>query len=392
MIYQLSAFDNWIRTEIYPEKILLTSSDHLVKEYLQFAEYEKERICGYFRKKAINNEPPLLTTKFIQVHQVGINTIIDIIVSYTKKPLFILLPEQEAFYIRLCQIIEEITHFIKQHLPEYFDADLPITYTNAEWSRAHLHKQLQSLQPLYQSIALDKALLSIAIRPFKLLIEENKRISHRELAYLQELARGLQGLLDFTESTDITYELHLILFQLNFNFPRYVLHYCYWLDAKILDIPDRTQRFDKLAWYIHAIEQIRFKPNFVLVPELPSLKEQLLTSIKTTHQYLLMEDKPVHQMVAEQTSDSNKPERIKIRLSVSVPVLALFLKLLIKSGIIINENKAEVFREMAENFTSLKSGSISYHSLKAKYNKTPSLAYLQLKDILIKILDSLKQA
>jgi len=65
--------------------------------------------------------------------------------------------------------------------------------------------------------------------------------------------------------------------------------------------------------------------------------------------------------------------------------------MLIKAGIILNENKADVFRGIVENFTTIKSGNISYDSLKGKFNKTPPVAYLQLKNVLVKLIDLLRQ-
>jgi hypothetical protein len=121
---------------------------------------------------------------------------------------------------------------------------------NAELSGASLNAQLQILQRLNRYPAMDKSLLRIVLRSFREFVEDGKRISYRELAYFTELASCLKGLLDFEEGADITYELHLRLLQMNFNYPRYVLHYSYWLDAQLLELPDRTQRLDKLSWHI----------------------------------------------------------------------------------------------------------------------------------------------
>jgi hypothetical protein len=389
MIYQLGTFEKWIRSEIHPKELVQDRSNSQLSQHLQFADIEKERIFGYFREKAINGEPPIPTPKFIQAHQVGINVIIDTIIGYAQSTEHALLPEEQIFYNKICQVIEEINIFIEQHLPEHFDDELPISYTNAELTRTYLNKQLQLLQPVFQNSTLDKALLRIAIRPLQEFVDEEKQISFRERAYLKELASNFQGLLYLDENADITYELHLILLQLNFNYPRYILHYSYWLDAKLSEIPDRTRRLDELAWNIHAIEQIHFKPPFVLIPALPSLKEQLLVSIKTTYQYLLTEEKPVRHTVVEQIS-GEATTRPKIRLSISVAVLAIFLKLLIMAGIIKNENKAEVFRVVVENFSTLKSEQLSYDSLKGRYNTPRTGTDRVLKKILYYLLTFLK--
>lgn len=61
------------------------------------------------------------------------------------------------------------------------------------------------------------------------------------------------------------------------------------------------------------------------IPDFPPLSEQLLSSIRTTYQYLLLGDqKPDHKVVEKISLVRNGST--KINLSISVPVLALALK------------------------------------------------------------------
>jgi hypothetical protein len=387
MIYQLVKFDKWARKDIHPEVLLLQPDQNKLKENIDFATSEKETICSYFRDKAIGKLPEP-TTKFIQAHQVGISTITDIIAGYIHNQEYNLPPELKTFYTKVCLLFEEIILFIQQHLSEYFNTDLPITYINTKQSKADIEKQLLALHPILQNPTMDKALFRMVLRPFRHFTDEDKRINYRELSYLKELTRNLKELLDMDNDADITCELHLILLQLNFNFPRFVLHYNYWLDAKISEISDRAKRLDKLSWYINSIEQMSFNPDLVLNPKLPPLKDQLLHSIKNTYQYLLTEDKLANHIVVNQISPKQKK---KIRLSISVPVLALFIKLFIKAGIIINKNRSEVFQIITENFTTLKSERISYGSLKKKYNRIPPAAYLFVQKTFGKMAELLRE-
>jgi hypothetical protein len=389
MIYQLEVFDKWIRKDIHPETLKSIPENEL-RQYADFAISEKESICNYFRDKAIG-KPPVPTTKFIQAHQVGVATLTSVIVDYTKSGRYEFTSVQQSFYFQICLLLNEIIEFIRQHLPEYFDLSLPITYTQAELARSELNQQLQQLMELEQNPILDRVLFRMTTLFVRQFLGEEKQVSYLELTYFKELVSRLRGLLDLDNTANFTYEIHLILFQLNFNFPRYVLYYTYWLDSQLSAIPERAKRLDELSRHLHAIEQIRTKPGFTLFPDLPPLAEQLLTSIKTTYQYLLAEDKPVNHSIVEQISIKSSGHLPKIQLSISVPLLALFLKLFIKAGIIINENKADVFRIIADNFTTLKSEKISYDSLRGKYTNTPPVAFQQLRDILNKMLELLKQ-
>lgn len=390
MIYQLERFEEWIRTEIALEIVLQDFSDTKLKEYIDFATREKERVCGYFRDKAITGESSAHTMKLIEAHQVGINTAIDGIIAYTKAKEFDLPPKVVSFYFRVCQVIEDIAKFLFQHLPEFFNKDLPISYVHAMQSKVDLRKQLETLQPLAQNPGMDRQLFRMITRPFREFVDEDKSLSYRDLTYLKELMAALRRLLDY-DHEDVIYEVHFTLMQLNFNYPRYVLYYSYWLDGKLSELSSRIERLDKLSWHLHAIEQVQIQPGCVWIPGLPSVTDQLLASIKNTYQYLLEKNQNVNHAVIDQIERASKPKNDKIKLAVSVPVLALFLKSLIKAGIIVNENKAEVFRAMAENFSTLKADNISYDSLKGKFNKTPPSAHVHLKKTLTKILDSMRK-
>lgn len=378
MIYQLGALDKWIRQDIHPEKLRPLASDSYVKEYLDFAASEKDRIGAYFRDKAIKGEAIPPSSRLVPAHQAGINQLTYILTDYKADGE--LPSELKVFYSKVCLLLEEIIQVMEVYLPGYFDPGLPVTHTRSESSRAALNKRLQALQPLYLHPHLDKALCRMATRPLRRFVEDGENVSYRELAYLKELAHALQDLLEVDTAADITYELHLALFQLNFNCPRYVLHFNTWLGAQLSGTTDPVQKQEMVTRHIQAIEQIPFQPAFSWMPGLPALKEQLLTSLKTTYQHLLPQESAVfHAMEQSGARAAGQP---KIRLSISVAVLAIFLKLLIMAGVISNENKSEVFRVVADNFSTRKSGQLSYDSLKAKYSAPRTGSERLLKNVL----------
>jgi hypothetical protein len=188
---------------------------------------------------------------------------------------------------------------------------------------------------------------------------------------------------------DLVYEMHLSLWGLNYNFPRYVLHFGYWLDQRLSAIEDRNKRLDKLLTYIHDIEQMKVKQGFIFIPTLEPLSEQLLASISTTYKYLFLPTAKNGHEVVEKIR--NKPAKAKIKLSVSVSVVALWIKILMLAGIIVNTNKSDVFRAVADLIETQQSEDVSPDSIKGKFNNTPPVTYGQMRDILLRMMDILKQ-
>jgi len=388
MIYQLTTLEQWVRLTIAPE-IIKDSTEEDLKGYIQFANVEKDRICGYFRDKAIG-KPPEPSLQFIHTHQVSIANLIDVLMGYTKMEQVLITQAMAIFYRSICLMLEEVIRFVEAHLPGYFNNEAIVTTINAEQARKELSNALQELQPIAQHPGMDEALYSMTVRTIRQFINEGGSVTYRQLKYMQELAHCLKQLIYLDAGANITYELHLILLQLNFNHSRYVLHYTYWLDAKILKIPDRMCRLDELSRQIKSIEQLEVNPELIFNPKLSPLKDQLLSNIKLTYQYLLTEDKPLNHAIIEQI-EKPAAAKPKIRLSISVPVLALFLKLLIRGGVILNESRHEIFKIIVDNFTTVKSERLSYGSLKGKYNKVPSSAYMSIKTILDKLRELLRE-
>ncbi|MBO9571873.1 MAG: hypothetical protein J7497_06650 [Chitinophagaceae bacterium] len=388
MIYQLGTLDKWIRQDITPE-ILHPYTEPQLKEAFSVVVGQKEAICGYFRDKAIG-KPPTPTTKFIQTHQVGISNLIDMVLSYQGLSSIDLTSPVKEFYEKVTIELEEVMQFLQQNLWEYFDSEMPITQVNASRAKADLQARLRHLDLIEHRPQIDKALYRIATRPLRDFIEENTRITYRDLKYLHVLANELRRLANVDDDTELIYEMHLTLWHLNYNFPRYVLNFNYWLDEQLVRIENRTERVDKLLGYMHDIVQMKVKPGFIFIPELQPLSEQLLASIRTTHQDLLFDNKSDGQEIVEKTANVSK-ERVKIKLSISVSALALGLKLLMMAGVIVNENKSDVFRTVIDSFTTVKSEELSYDSLRGKFAKTPSVAYSQMKQLLLKMLEILKQ-
>ena len=354
-----------------------------IKGLLNFAASEKERIFRHFFEQDLASQPS--NSKFIQMHQAGVSSIIDRLMRNVNADGDN--PSSPSVYRGIAQECEEILLFLRQHFSEQFDKEMPISALNVEASKKKLN---EALHGVVETTGIDRRLLKIATRPIREFVDEGRKINYRELDYLIELLSCLRSIADFDANPELAYEMHIILIQLNFNYPRYVLYYCNWIDMQLAEIPDRTARLDKLLLYLHSIEQIRVKPGLVLIPGLPSITDQLLASIRTTYGYLWAENDIQHKVIEEMKHDSVRGGG-KIKLAVSVPVLALFIKVLIKAGIIVNENKSAIFRIVAANFSTVKSNDLSSDSLRGKYTKPAPSAYIHLKKTLTHIIQLIRE-
>jgi len=136
---------------------------------------------------------------------------------------------------------------------------------------------------------------------------------------------------------------------------------------------------------MNAIENLKSKPGYSYIPSLPPLREQIIAPIKASYQYLHGRTQITNGVPVGQKRQNG----IKIKTALSVTELAVFTKLFIKKGLIINGSQIEVIRFIADHYTSMKVEEISEESLRSKFYNTEVSAVDAVKGILIEFMNLL---
>ncbi|HPH46082.1 MAG TPA: hypothetical protein PLJ60_11730 [Chryseolinea sp.] len=84
-------------------------------------------------------------------------------------------------------------------------------------------------------------------------------------------------------------------------------------------------------------------------------------------------------------------DQFKIKTSLSVAQLAYSIRLLKQSGIIVNDNKAEVIRFFSKHFSSVNNNNISQESFRSKYFAFETSAVTSIQGILNKMISISKK-
>jgi hypothetical protein len=381
MNYELTHFEEWLKATVHPEFFTLNPpSDKKLKQLLLFANAEKDRICKTHIELEFTH-PNEDLVKYVHLHQVSLSNISNMVLKYLDHEICSNHERFIGFYNEICNLLESILIFSVEFRKTEFNFDMLKTAYSLDKDKAIFKQHLSILSSLYNLPGAEKPLINLALQPIKEFTENVKRITYRELGQLEELTMELHELLRIDEQQDFNYEMHSILLQLNFNFPRYPLYCCYRLDEKLSLLTTQEERIERINWYVGMLQQIEHRPGFQFMKGVPPATQQILTSINNTYQYLL-------KATVNMSLPMEKPEKIK--LTISVAVLALFIKILIKAGIISNANNAEVLRIIVESFSTPKSEHLSFESLKGKYNKTPFAAYRAIRELFSKLMKAFK--
>jgi hypothetical protein len=386
MSYELEPIENLIKNEINPVTLSQNPpSDDQLKAWLEFITNEQERICGCFREMAFkNNASTEAILNYMGAHQLAILSISNVLTDFASKDLSLELPKVRVFYTTATAVLENMLAYMEHYIPDFFDQQLPVTHYCAAIFRKEVQAALSQFQQLNSRPGIDKGLLHLAVQPLKDIMEQKVKSSYKDVVYLKELTRQLLTLLDTDTEVDINWEIQTILFFLDFNDPKFILYATRRLNDQIASLPTTSDKLDSLHWHVHAMENLKSKPGFSFIPSLPPLREQIIAPIKASYQYLY--SKPHTNGVSVEHMKQNSP---KIKTTLSVAKLAVFIKLFIKKGLIVNGSQIEVIRFMAEHYTTLKAEEISEDSLRSKFHVPDPAAIDAVKEILIEFVNLL---
>ncbi|UPK68036.1 hypothetical protein [Chitinophaga filiformis] len=383
----LHTIEEWVNQMIHPLALQQTTGDlQQSNEGLLFIEEQVGLLCAAL----VDNAHTQQGQQHIYQLQLRILGLLERVGTYMRELAQGAMHYLWPYYGRVAASLEKVMDHIRRFLPQYFQDNLEIPYSTWLKSQAQLSAALEQLEQAYTYPEVEQPLLRLALQPIRdFVTSERSSTTYRQLHYLQTLARQLSFLYDTTVQLgvkDMNWEIHTVLIQMNYNLPRYVLLCTTRLDEKLIEKSD-VEKIATLQWYFRTMEQLEPLPGYCFIPTLPSVTEQIVSSLRHVHRLLIEKN-----VSLQATSEAaGPPYQHRIQLSVSVPVLTLFIKLCLKAGIINNQSKAEVFRITSQVFSTVKSADISVQSIRTKNKNTSLHAIKVMRQLLLRLLDLLKE-
>jgi hypothetical protein len=147
---------------------------------------------------------------------------------------------------------------------------------------------------------------------------------------------------------------------------------------------------DKLHYWLKLLNQLHTKPGASLKHDRLQAKDQLVTWLEQEIGYI--ETKKQLTLMLPTATRSPKPDpQFKVNTNLSVPQLALFIRLLREVGIISNKNLTEVIGFFARHFSSPRSEKISADSLRLKYYNSEKATSDSVQSVLTHMLEFCKK-
>ncbi|MGD1894607.1 MAG: hypothetical protein ACFB15_28945 [Cyclobacteriaceae bacterium] len=321
--------------------------------------------------------------KLLQDHQRALITLSEQVLTrleenpekvYTLSNLYTL-PD---IYKLIYQHIETLLLFLEEHLGAYLDLSVTVPY------RRRLQAQ-QELEPIVERIltelSLPAELLAVLDEPFgEIKALKASSVTYRELYYLEQLVQTLDQAADLTEELVLS-----TLFQINFN-SSVLLHYL------VDQLSDAIQQAETPQQAQHVLHQARQQfqawagsETQAYRPGYPPIHQQLLRWIEDELAY--REKKGVVIATEHQEEDTST----KVKTSLTVPQLALWLRLSNEVGIFPKQNLSNLCRQFSRILHSSGQETLSAESLRGKYYQHDERSIGMLKDKIFGMLNYLNQ-
>lgn len=287
--------------------------------------------------------------------------------------------------------LEELLRFLENNYLQYINKSIPIPYRSALVNNNNIPQKLLHVKNVLLNNDLSSAFLQIIYNPFIKLgtITLQERITYKELIYFSTYLNTVYDEI-IQNDNRITYgQLIAILFAINFNPIELLQYQVNIIKAELEAFASDTQRLDHLYYCLKIANQRSCKLNMAFDPALPSIKHQITSWLEEEIAYRSRLLYGTTKVTAKDLLVNT--QSLKLTTALSVSQLAYFFKLMVDAGIITHKNQRDIFRHLADNYSTSKVNDISLESISNKFYAAESATMSVVRGFIIQMLNKTKE-
>lgn len=295
----------------------------------------------------------------IQQYQVFFTNLLDLVFEYQLEAEIPF--ELQKVYEQVRNDLESIFRFLENSFPDYFNlhGSAP-KFIRSKFEKSttpqlvKLKKRLGELEKNQQIIESVFSILEYFIQP-----AGHDRTTLYQLKYLKTLVETILNVnIELAKNSNFSTVFELLI-SLKFNDERFLQLVMKKLKESISLVESEDEKFKLLKELYKDISQIleyNLKP---LHPDQITAKEIILD--------WLSQEIYFNESCIPKKENAPATSSAKINTSLSVPVLALYIRLLKEEGIITNNNHSELFRVVSSTFTTGRNADVAHSHLHSKF-------------------------
>lgn len=293
-----------------------------------------------------------------------------------KKPCLHSIQKEIYFYIL------DLLSFLKRNFQEFINPDEKIPDGVKFIAIQNLKYKLTPKKKINNCVY--NELISVTFTPLNQFFENHIPITSEELKYFEKLV-AVCSEMNFMKVKDPVITLLKKLIFINFNSAAFFDFITDQIKLSINSIKSTPDKLEKLSLYLKKVNQAPVDTELWYNRKSRSIKDMLSQWI--------VEEIIFYEKISKNREEisPHKEMDFKITTSFSVSQLACFLKILVETGIISNQNDMDIIRFFATVTQSKRTESISFNSLRSKYYNIEDSTRQEVKDYVLKMLNNIHQ-
>lgn len=346
------------------QRNLLYTHQVLKNENLNIKRAIKEQVFNYKSNVKIEH--------FIHKIQLALECQLHLLIKHiepkTKKELYEYSNNFDKIDCLKCQFshLEKLLIFLEREYIDYLNDKSMVPYRTVLIDEVEIASKIEYVRNSLLSMVIEKELLQIIFEPLLNLtnLHAHEKISYYQYNYSKKYVIDIAKFIYQNPNGITQMEWCNWLIEMHVNMFKFFDYITSILKNEFNNCDTEIEKLELMFHYLKFYNQSKNKLGVSYKENLPEIKFQIYTWLEEEIEFLSRKRELTKKIELRNESNGNAN---KIHLDLSVAQLAYALNLLIKTGIIKNNNLKEVLQAATEIFKTDMTESISFDSLRSKF-------------------------
>lgn len=285
--------------------------------------------------------------------------------------------------------LEKLLVFIEKEYHTYLNINNKVPYRSILVKELEIENKLNFVKLRLSASNLNDDLFKLAYQPLLKIatIKHQENITYNEFYYCIDYINEIYCHFQKNREGVTALIIKDWLFELNFNSLDFFDYQTDEITKNLERIDSDIEKADLLYHLLKKFNQSRDKNFRKFNQKIPPIKDQLIGWVEEEIEYL---SRKKNLGIHNNVNAGNTSAKVKIQTSLSVAQLSYFFKLLIKVKIITHKNNTEVFRFVADNFSTIATSNVSAESIRTKFHNVEEGAKKVIRSFVIELMNLTK--
>lgn len=347
------------------------------KEIINYTSNEKGQIslfdridnaCADLKQRMISEvfgpAKDYVIRRYVQFHQAGLVTLSDVVFQHLRSINEPLVPGKTDLLIHTLGTLQQLLDYISRQFYTYFDNIHGITQFQSDQTSNRFRTEIEQIAPLLEKAAIDQTLADAFLRSMEECLDNLrvKTISHDQQRYFDHLLQLIKFHLESDETDTISFAK--LLYRQNYNSTYFEV----WYRENFLHLNHRKSITEAQLIAIEPV--IEAHGIFPHRQSLDVLLREWIASV-SGHPLSILKKQKNHESISE-----------RLPLILSVPQLALFVRLCYLEGCFQISNISNIMRFFTDHFETKKQSHISVKSFSRAFYTSEQATAAMVRDFL----------